>query len=242
MNGSESPINDQGQTPTSPLVVGGGESPRIETASTGEPDGLHLLTYLLVGGAIEVTDLLLARARQKRATFTAEPTLLPAPSNESNVDLLRYALIGLLIEGERRVREQTLRLSDLVVRSASTATTIASPLTRSWLLAPVRPLFTALTSRGETELARLIHQGRLEEAVSRLLTKEIADDIVSLVLDYMGDKPEIRDLIQSQGTTLAGEVVDEVRGRSQQADTLLETMVHRLFGMAARPPSSPPGP
>jgi hypothetical protein len=175
-----------------------------------------------------------------RATIAAEPKLLPAPSDESNVDLLRYALIGLLIEGERRIVDHTLWLGNLLLRSAGIAATVARPVTRSWLLAPVRPSFVALAHRCETELARLIDQGRLEEAVSRLLTREVADEMVALVLAYLGDKPEVRDLIQAQGTSLAGEVVDEVRDRSKAADTLMETVVHRLFRVAPRTPSSPP--
>jgi hypothetical protein len=212
----------------------------VETSPTSEPDALYVLTCLLVGGTVEVMDVLLARARLWRANVAAEPKLLPAPSNETDSDRLRYLLIGLLIESERHLRDQTFRLGNLLLYSADLATSMARPALRSWLLAPVRPWILSLVRRGETERERLIHQGRLEEAVSRLLTREITDEVMELVLAYLGNKPEVRRLIQDQGTSLAGEVVDEVRDRSKAADTRIETLIHGLFNRVPRTPSSPP--
>lgn len=227
-------MNGQNQITGSPAVITDKAGPMVETPPKSEPDALYVLTCLLVGGTVEVMDVLLARARLWRATVAAEPKLLPAPSNETQSDLLRYLLIGLLLESERYLRDQTLQLGNLLLHSADLAAGIARPALRSWLLAPVRPWLLSLAHLGETERARLIHQGRLEEAVSRLLTREITDEVVDLVLAYLGNKPEVRRLIQDQGTSLAGAVVDEVRDRSKTADTRIETLIHSLFNRVPR--------
>jgi hypothetical protein len=240
VNGTAAPMNSQGQTTAPPVVLGNEAVPRVEPPPASEPDAFYLLSTLLVGGTLEVTNLLLTRARLWRTSRTAEPKLLPAPEDETTVDLLRYALIGLLIESTHHLHDQTLWWGDLLLRSAGKAATVTRPVTRSWLLAPVRPFLVALAQRGESELARLIHQGRLEETASRLLTRELTDDMVTLVIAYLSDKPEVRRLIQEQGFSLAGEVVDEVRDRSKTADAQIETLVHRLFRRAPRTPAAPP--
>ena len=51
-------------------------------ADTSQPDALHLFTCLIVGGGIEVTELLLAHARTWQARFDATPKLLPWPEEE----------------------------------------------------------------------------------------------------------------------------------------------------------------
>lgn len=209
------------------------------TIPAGDSDGLYTLTCLLLGGTLEVTDLLLNRSRVWRATMAAAPKHLLAPDDETNADLLRYALTGLIIESQRRIRDQAILWRDLLLRSAGIAETVTRPVAQSWLLAPVRPSVVGLTHRSKAELARLIDQGRIEEAVGRHLARELTDDMVTLVLAYLGDKPEVRDFMQAQGTSLAGEVVDGVRDRSKTADAQIETLVHRLFRVGPRAPSSP---
>lgn len=227
---------------TDPVTIEGEARPMDEPTPPDDPAALYVLTCLLVGGAVEISDAVLAQARRWRAELEAEPKLLPAPGSETGADLLRYALIGLIFAGERTARSQTRRLGRLVLGSVDVATAVARPLTRSWLTAPLRRPLTALAQRGQLEAARLVQQGRLEEAVSRLLARKITNETVELVLDYLSDKPEVRRLLQQQSVGLADEVVSEVRGRSIAADAFLETLVRRLLNRAPRASEPAPEP
>jgi hypothetical protein len=233
-------ISDPYRTETVTLE---GEARQVdEPTSPDDPAALYVLTCLLVGGAVEISDAVLARARRWRAELDAEPKLLPAPGNETGADLLRYALIGLIFAGERSARSQTRRLGRLVLGSVGVAAAAARPLTRSWLTAPLHRPLAALAQRGQLEAARLVQQGRLEEAASRLLAREITNETIDLVLDYLSAKPEVRRLLQQQSMGLADEVVSEVRGRSIAADAFLEKLVRRLLNRAPRTPEPAPEP
>src|SRR4051812_47889641 len=88
---------------TTPRVIEGEARPIIDSP----PDALHLFTCLLVGGGVEATELLLEHARAWQARFAATPRLLPPPGEQSSADLVRYALVGLIFEGEEQIRDYT---------------------------------------------------------------------------------------------------------------------------------------
>ena len=92
----------------------------------------------------------------------------------------------------------------------------------------------------QSDLARLIGRGRVEEAMSRLMASELGDEMVKVILDYLSDKPELRDLIQTQSIGMASEVMDGMRNQSMAADAVVETFVRRLFNQAPRQPTAPP--
>jgi hypothetical protein len=203
------------------------------------PDALHLLTCLLVGGGIEATELLLNHARTWQERFAATPRLLPISGEQSSTDLLRYALIGLIFDGEERLRDYTAQWGEQILSALDTATQTARPVTDSWLMGPLRGPFRSLSRQMQSELTRLIRRGRVEEAVSRMMATEVGDELVSVILGYLSSKPEVRRLIEEQGTSLAGEMLDEVRNQSSAADSTLEAYVRRLFNQAPRQPSPP---
>jgi hypothetical protein len=221
---------------TTPRVIEGEARPIVDTTA----DALHLFTCLAVGGGIEATELLLAHTRAWQERFAATPRLLPPPGEQSATDLVRYALIGLIFDGEERLRDYTAWWAEQVLRSAETATTVTRPLTDSWLFAPLQGPMRSLSMRMQSDLARLIRRGRMEEAISRVMATEVTDEMITVVIDYLSAKPEVRQLIREQGTSFAGEVVDEVRNQSAAVDNSLESIVRRLLNRPQRQPSPPP--
>jgi len=222
---------------TTPVVIEGEARPAIDTP---QGDALHLLTNFLLGAGIEGVDLVLEHTRAWQQRFAATPRLLPVPKSQESNDLLRYALIGLLFDTEDRLRRDLAWWGNQVLRSAGAASSMARPLTDSWLMAPLQRPMRSLSLQLQSDLTRLIRRGRMEEAVSRLMATEITDELISVILDYLSDKPEVRRMIEQQGTTLAGEVVDEVRNQSEEADNFVESIVRRILNMAPRQPSPPP--
>jgi hypothetical protein len=235
------PINHSVLPTSPPRVIEGEARPIAGTPIAGisQPDALHLFTCLLVGGGIELTELLLAHARTWQARFDASPKLLPWPEEESAADLLRYALIGLIFDTEQQLRQNAAWWGNHIVRSGETATAVTRVMTDNWLFAPLRRPFRSLSVRLQSDLSRLVYRGRTEETISRIMATELTDEMISVLLDYLSNKPEVRRLIQEQGTSLAGEVVDEVRNQSEAADNFVESLVRRLLGQS-RPDSSPP--
>lgn len=233
-------MNTTGQPVTPPQVIEGEALPVVSAQQVDTTDVLHVLTCLLVGGGLEAADLLLAHARSWQARFTTTPRLLPVAGEQNSTDVLRHALIGLIFDGEERLRQNLSWWGDQVMHTAGMAAAVTRPVTESWLMAPLRQPLRSLTRQTQAEMARLIHRGRIEEAISRVMTTELTDEMVSVVLAYLADKPEVRRLIQEQGMSMAEEVVDEVRNQSVAADNLLDSFVNRLFNRAPRPPSPPP--
>jgi len=221
---------------TTPRIIEGEARPVVDTP----PDALHLLTCFLVGGGIEGTELLINHARRWQERFAATPRLLPVPSEQSATDLLRYALIGLIFDSEERLRDYSVKWSAQFLGTLSLATQTARPVTDSWLMAPLQRPMRSLSRYMQAELTRLIRRGRVEEAVSRMMATEVSDELVSFILAYLSDKPEVRRLIEEQGVSLAGEVLGEVQNQSSSADNMLETYIRRIFSPASRPPSPPP--
>jgi hypothetical protein len=218
-----------------PHVIEDEAYPIVETSRL---DALYVVTSLLVGGSIELTELLLTRARAWQSDFAASPRLLPMPGDKK-ADLLRYALIGLIYDGEEYLRQSTDGWTNQLLRTVWKASTLSQPVIDSWLLAPVRQPLKSLSAQMQSDINRWIQRGRVEEGISRAMATEVGDELISFLLDYLSRKPEVRQLIQQQGTTLAEEVVDEVRNQAEAADASVETILRRLFRQAERTPSPP---
>jgi len=75
-----------------------------------------------------------------------------------------------------------------------------------------------------------MEKGRREEKSSRyLVRKQAYEEIINDAIEYLAQKPEVGDLVQQQSISVAGEVVDEVRIRSSEFDSLLESKVRWLL-------------
>jgi len=157
----------------------------------------------------------------------------PAPT-DTPTESLRYALIGLLFESQSRMEEGITTLSRIDQELGNMATALTRPLQRNPLLAPAQRLFDTYAARGEAEVFRWIERGRQEEARSRILTETAAQLTFESSVHQIAINPEVQELVQKQGTGLAGEVIEEVRERAVSADTLVERVVRSLLGRTPR--------
>jgi hypothetical protein len=238
MNTTSQPAT--GQPVSTPQVIQGEALPVVSTQQVDTADALHILTCLLVGGGLEAADLLMEHARAWQARFATTPRLLPVAGEQDSTDVLRHALIGFIFDGEERLRQNLSWWGEQLMHTAGMAAAVTRPVTDSWLMAPLRQPLRSLSQQTQAEMARLIHRGRIEEAISRVMTTELTDEMVSVILAYLSDKPEVRRLIREQGMSMGEEIVDEVRNQSATVDATVESIVRRLLNRAPRPPSPPP--
>jgi hypothetical protein len=88
------------------------------------------------------------------------------------------------------------------------------PILESPLAAPSRRQIDHLAARGQQEVQRWIERGRSEEQRSRAVASLAFDETVDAFLEYLTQNPEVKDLVQSQSTGLANEVLEEARARA----------------------------
>jgi hypothetical protein len=219
-----------------------------------EFDALESLIRLLVGGSIEAPAELIARlkqwealAAQQQETAAASPTsaqfryarrdlaIPPEPFQAASPTSaqFRYALVGLIFETHDQVRKGTSHLGRLVNASARAFLRTARPVTSSRALQPLHNQYDEWVAKGETAVNQWIERGRAEEPQSRLIARAALGRTIDEVIEHLAENPEVRELIQSQGTTIAGEMVDGVRARTVTADYLLERLAR---GLLKRPP------
>jgi hypothetical protein len=151
------------------------------------------------------------------------------PSND-----FRFTLIGLLFETQDKLqsRLQTVSRAGRLINDITAP--IVRPLTRSWLIPPLRRRYDALVERGEDELNRWTSLGRSEYIRSRAMAQTAVESTYQETVDTLANDPEIQELIQTQGIGLAVEVVDELRERSVSADNFLDGFVRALFRRTPR--------
>ena len=222
----------------------------------GEPfDALRSTTRLLVGLALIGGDELLKRVQLLEHSIDAAPPdpqemagrIRTSPTGQYIPDDIRHALIGLAFEVQEQVRVQTPRLlaaADQILNDVTRPAQsilnhipIVGPLSRSLGLQ-----YDAMQKRGEDRLKRWIAIGQREEARSRVLADQTYNRIVDDFINYLGDKPEVQELIAGQTTGLASEVLDEVRERTVSGDSFLEGIVRAVMRKAPRAELPPPPP
>lgn len=165
---------------------------------------------------------------EERAEST---TSTPAPGAG---DELRYALIGLLFDTQARIQSGMDTLERVDQALGRLVAPVVESLQTSSNFAPARDRFADLARRGEAEVQRLVELGRAEELHSRQLVKTAARVSVDTSLHQVATNPEIREMVQQHSTSLANEMVEEVRERAVSADTLVERIARSLLGRTPR--------
>lgn len=213
--------------------------------NSGQPDEqeFRILLRFLIGSAVEGNDEFWRRARLWQAEVNqaraAGATLSPAVEKEGK--RLRYALLGLFFQALDSTSDRLQSVAQGTGHAYRTIARLASPVTGSRLLRPVRHAVNHLVSRGDSVFESWIQTGRREEQLSRSLVREQAyDDLVDGVLDYVAQKPEIRDLVQDQGMGMAEEVVGELRVRSSDVDSYLANKASAIFRRKPTAAQTPP--
>jgi len=220
----------------------------------GPPDSLRSLSRVLVGGLLLGVKGMRIKLREwelqasealaeSPAIDTPSGEVLPAPSTpESKLDKARYAAIGMVFDAEHRVKHQITTLGNQQRSLSKRLQPMNQRLGSSRLLSPARKRFENLVSRGEQQVNRWVALGHIEEQRSEELAKIAFDGTNDMYLAYLGENPEIRDLLQAQSTGLANEMVEEVRERTVSTDTLLEGKVRALLRRAPRAALDAPPP
>ena len=205
-------------------------------------DALRLLTELLVGGALEGTDELVRRLRIYQTQLQEEPQVESAGEDETEVDRLRYALVGLIMESQARVRRTIPLLARLVDMSLNAGGRVTRPLRSSFIGRPFQSRYDYLITLGEESLARWVNIGRRTEPESRRLARMAYAEIIDEFISDLSQNPELQSVVQQQSLSFAGEVRDEVRERTVSADNGVEDIVRRLLRLPPREELAAPPP
>jgi len=245
-----------------PLVIVG-ETAATSPADI-RPDLLRTFTRLVVGTALlgidelsrrasaweqqaaqaDVTDAR-ALARAQDVPAPAE-TPGPAPSGQAIVAApaatvipadgeLSLAMIGWVFAAEERLRLDWNPGHMLQAAGVQIVTTARALIGESlgWVS---RDRKAHSTAAHDPRMQAWIARGRTEARHSRALARAAINEIVQDAIDALASDPAVQNLIQSQGTTLAGEVLGEVRERTVSADIYVDSLSRRLFRRARRSP------
>jgi hypothetical protein len=213
-------------------------------------DPAHAVTRLFVGVALEGSDELMRRLQRWETAAREKAAATPPTGDTSQAAEFRYAVIGLLLEGETRVRQGIQRLEQATARATHQVTQTVDP---SGWPAPRSPLGRGLDnflSRRQADIARWREAGRQAEHEGRLTAQEALSSSTREVFGYMAQEPQVRDLIEQQGVTMASTALGVVRSRTVTADRWVERVVRRALGMQplsgpeaqASPPVAPAPP
>jgi hypothetical protein len=216
-------------------------------------DALRSTTRLLVGLALIGGDELLKRVEMLEHTLSTTPPdpaemaeqIRTSPTGQYIPDDVRHALIGMAFDVQDQIRTGVPRLLSM---SDEVLTGVTRPVENLLNRVPIVGALNksigqqvdVLQRRGEKRLQRWITIGQREEARSRVLADRTANQIVDDFIDYLGDKPQVQELIAGQTTGLAGEVLDEVRERTVSGDSFLEGIVRSVLRKAPRAELPPP--
>ena len=225
--------------------------------SSPQDDDLRSLTRLALGAAgIAIQELRLrlrkweqetdeAQAREKSRSLKLPANAQVAPPAgdvPSSDQLLRYAVTGMVFDAQVVMRKGMGRAIKVGERVRRRARPIIKPLANSRLFSPARRGYRRIASASQNRVERWIEIGRQEEFRSRVLAQTAFTGTVDETIDYLGEMPGVQSLIATQSTSLAGEVMEEVRERTVAADILLEGFTRAIFRRKPRYQLPPPPP
>lgn len=193
---------------------------RIEALQTG--------LRLLVGGVLEGAEELNCRLKAARAELELETATTVDP-DETDLDRLRYALVGALVQTPEMVQQGLTTANRASRKVTGLVTKVTNPIISSWVMRPARRRYERFVARGEARFQRLLDRGRAEELSGRALVRRITANGLDELLDYLAQKPEIRALVQQQSRGMADEMMGEIRDRSATADALAERIARAIL-------------
>jgi hypothetical protein len=197
-----------------------------------EDQDLKILVRLLIGSFVEGSDEFRRRARlwQEELNSSDPSKIMISQASETEAARLRYSIIGFLFQ---LIDSGYNSLSFLDKVSSQTFTVFSrlfAPLTNSRFWRPVQEHYDSYSERGESIVNSWINTGRREEQMSRALVRDQAyEQVVNEIIIYLARKPEVRELVEQQGISLAEELVGDLRERSNEFDSMLENRVNRLL-------------
>jgi len=200
-------------------------------------DATTALLRLLVGGALVGTrELRLRLERWQQSIPDFSSTQAVAPRTASPSDALRYTLMGMMFETESRLRRRFSTMRRRLARASHEASLFYTNVMSDMRYTPLNPLrarFEEMVYRATMTMDRWADRGRMEEQQSRDMAQEAVVSVIDELLDYMARNPEVRELIEQQGLSMAETAVDEVRERTASADMWIERIARGLLHRSA---------
>lgn len=200
-------------------------------------DDLESVLRLLVGYGVLGGDELLKRLHQWEEKVMYEPQPPGQMPLENDFTRLRYALIGLLFDGSKRAVKAANDIVNYSSRQTNVAQRTLDDLSRMPLIgliaSPVKRTVDQATRRRDDEVERLIRIGRVEERDGRKLAAVATDELISELLNRIGNDPEVSNIIQNQSVDMAGDMVDDFRQGTFKADRKLQGAIQRLLGRSS---------
>jgi len=225
-------------SPTETTTARSSSDERFDTAAA--------LLRLLVGGALVGTRELRLRLEQWQQQQTIpDPASAQAaePRTISTSDALRHTFMGMMFETESRMRRRFSIIGRRLARASQEAnrfyTTAMSDM-RYTPLDPLRARVEEMVYRATMTMDRWAYRGRMEEQQSRDMAQEAVVSVIDEVLDYMARNPEVRQLIEQQGMSMADSAVGEVRERTATADMWIERIARSLLHRPASEETAQP--
>ncbi len=200
-------------------------------------ENLKLLLRLVIGGGAEAVDELMRRVKERQTAIEQNSTgvMTIVSGDETDLDRLRYLLLGLLFEAPHRMVSRLSVARQRAWKAANLIDHLFSPFTNNVLMQGMRRRHEARVARIEALFERLIDVGRSEETAGRRLARDTAGAAMDEFFAYLAQNPELRQILQQQSVGLTDEVVDQLRDRAAAADTLVD----RIAGAILRRPPSP---
>ena len=154
--------------------------------------------------------------------------------DETEADRLRYALIGIMAQTPDVMASGLSAAGQISGKATRLFSRITGPVANSRLMKPVKERYDSVAARGESMVDRWIEIGRAEEQAGRVMAANTANKTVDELVDYLGQKPEVRDLIQQQSVGMVGEIVDTLQFRAAGTDDKIEHIVRKIFRLPHR--------
>ena len=213
----------------------------ILSNSTEQLDGEDLETvklagYILVGAVLEGSDEL-ARQMKSKETEPVRPDIFRGPKipGETSKDLLRYALIGFLMDSSERASRAISTVGQASNKASGWLFSALKPVTHSRLMRPVRRRFDQLVTNGEELVESWIDTGRVRERESRAMARQAAAVLVDDFFEYLSTNEGVKELVQEQGISMTGEAMAEIRRRSANADEFAEQVFQIILRRRSQP-------
>lgn len=224
--------------------------PAHQAAPPRKINRLRSLTRLLVGGVELGAEGLLNRLEEWEQTVAqgkdvagdqpvdiTQPDLkvgLQPEEPKSAFDLARVITIGVIFDAQERLGGSFNQIRRAQKGINRLANRFLEPLERVPGIKPIQRNIDQLAARGEQEVSRWIKIGRQEETQSKALAELAFTDSVENYIQYLAAQPAIEELVEDQSTSLATEVVEEVRERAVSLDTFFEGIARAMLRRAPR--------
>ena len=170
-----------------------------------------------------------------------EALIRQAASQERSIDdkpfaNLRYGTIGLLSGVLNSAQDGAGRLTGMTNAAARTAAMIMGPIWNSFLFEPLHQPAQRAEQAGEQKVDEWIRRGRVEEVRSRALAEVSINNLVEESVTDLTQNTQVQLLVQeviaSQSTSLATEMLEEARERLVSLDILLMGKLNRNLAPA----------